>query len=683
MKNFKTALALMTAALLALALFATPSSGISLATVGPPTDNDGANLELRPAGGSYDTGTVIEILGNFTSATAGQAVTLYKEDGAGTNNYEIEEVDTSANSSGNAYFHPTVDSGTRRYFAQDASGRQTELQAVTGNTPVPQTGTLNAPTNSGKTWTSKFTPGVSGKSVELQIQRIYTHEVSDVDAVDPSLSKTKRVGPWKTIATGTQNAAGETTFTLASPYPYRVPHRYRVISGSATSCEQTDNSLPTTCQVFGLPLTTPKSTGLSAVYFNTNEGHAVDTRSRYFEGEFSMTADTKGLGCSDVPTMKFSTMKGRGNYSWSFKRKSYTLKLGDSTSLCGMGASKKYALVSQDYDKSFLRNALAQYVGKQVMRTPEWVPDSKPVDLYLNGKYLGNYLLVERIAIASDRVAINELNGNDQAENTEPGITGGYILEWDFRAADGGSSAPDRYMNIGTRGLLGIKEPEDDRDREGVNTGKGISTAQKNYITDFVDNCDNKLFGSGFTHDTNGWKACIDEASAVDYYIAMEYMKPVDGNMWASVYMYKPQNGKLHLGPLWDFDLAAGSATRSGNVASSSGFYLRNNLGVSAQQSSKTWFNRLNEDPDFRNAVDARWNAVKGTVNPGTFLDGQKSIIQSSANTSFSNAPNGASHSYRISDYQVIKGSSWTSDFDYLRSWATSRKTWLSGSTGF
>ena len=89
------------------------------------------------------------------------------------------------------------------------------------------------------------------------------------------------------------------TFTLASPYPYRVAHRYRAASGTAKSCEQTKTATPTTlCQVFGLPQTTPKSTGLSAVYFNTNEGHAVDTRTRYFEGEFSMTADYKGLGCS-------------------------------------------------------------------------------------------------------------------------------------------------------------------------------------------------------------------------------------------------------------------------------------------------------------------------------------------------------------------------------------------------
>ncbi len=45
----------------------------------------------------------------------------------------------------------------------------------------------------------------------------------------------------------------------------------------------------------------------------------------------------------------------------------------------------------------------------------------------------------------------------------------------------------------------------------------------------------------------------------------MEYLKPVDGNMWASVYMYKPRGEKIHFGPLWDFDLATGSATRAGN----------------------------------------------------------------------------------------------------------------------
>ena len=83
----------------------------------------------------------------------------------------------------------------------------------------------------------------------------------------------------------------------------------------------------------------------------------------------------------------------------------------------------------------------------------------------------------------------------------------------------------------------------------------------------------------------------------------MELMKPVDGNMWASVYMYKPRNGKLFFGPLWDFDLATGSANRAGNVVSPSSWYLRNTSGSRRSSRRKTWFNRLNEDPDFRSAV--------------------------------------------------------------------------------
>ena len=103
-------------------------------------------------------------------------------------------------------------------------------------------------------------------------------------------------------------------------------------------------------------------------------------------------------------------------------------------------------------------------------------------------------------------------------------------------------------------------------------------------------------------------------------------MKPVDGNMWASVYMYKPRGGKLHFGPMWDFDLAAGSANRAGNVVSSSSFYLKNNLGVSAQQDTsngKTWFNRLNEYPSFRAAVADRWDEIQGSWTSTGYMDAQ------------------------------------------------------------
>jgi hypothetical protein len=312
-----------------------------------------------------------------------------------------------------------------------------------------------------------------------------------------------------------------------------------------------------------------------------------------------------------------------------------------------------------------------------------WTPQSRPVDLYVNGSYRGNYLLIERIAIQGPKTndpldpADKQLSPRldlDELNSTSSDVTGGYILEWDFR------KGADYNAYLGSdSGYVGVKEPENDYGRTGSSTGngenthEGINQAEKDYISDYLNDADSALRGSSC--QSTSWTNFIDQASAVDYYIAMEFMKPVDGNMWASVYMYKPKGEKIHFGPLWDFDLAAGSANRAGNVVSSSGFYLRNNLGVSAQQSSNTWFNCLNKRSSFRAAVKARWNAVKNSIDTNSFIDTQAGIISSSANTSYSSGP--SSHSYRISQYQTIK-SNWSSDVSYLRGWASGRKSWLS-----
>ncbi|MGZ5369061.1 MAG: CotH kinase family protein, partial [Aeromicrobium sp.] len=121
-------------------------------------------------------------------------------------------------------------------------------------------------------------------------------------------------------------------------------------------------------------------------------------------------------------------------------------------------------------------------------------------------------------------------------------------------------------------------------------------------------------------------------------------------------------------------DLGLGSATRAGNVVSPTGWYLRNVLSISAKQSSKTWFNRLNEDPEFRSAVAARWNVLYPTLSSSTYIDQQKSIMAASAAENYKRW----SYSKRISSYQVIKGS-WSADVAYVKSWMSDRRSWLNG----
>lgn len=696
MKSLRTILVAIMATFGLLASLAVSTSAVGLAGLVPTGSKGGGYFYTNPAEPGLQEGQAVTLAANFASGVSGKNVTFYRQLPAGNPAGDFTEfLVKTANSNGNAYIDNYVVSGDQNWFARVDANNETEVELLTPTAPPPPdgNGTLNPITGNGKTVTAHFNTPTPGAATTLQIQRIPTAETNEVNSTNPSNPADSTAGPWKTIETGTQNSAGDTTFNLPSPYPYRVTHNYRALSVTTT----------TPPVAFGLGQVTPKVSGLSALYVNTNEGHAVDTRSRYFEGEFSMTASTKLPECAAVATTKNSIIKGRGNYSWSFPRKSFTLKLGKKTDLCGMGISSKWALISNDYDKTFMRNSLAGYVGSK-LDGMAWTPKSKPVDLYLNGSYRGNYLLIERISIDPARVNIPELKAGDgkkdcngvvqasgqavnpaHPNNVDPCVTGGYLLEWDFRK--GGDF--DAYLGSDS-GYVGVKDPEFDYNREGVKTNAGISPQQKTYINTYLNKVDNVMRGSSTTfRGANGWRKYIDEASAVDFYIAQEYMKATDSNMWASVYMYKKRDsvagagdGKLIMGPLWDFDLSSGSRDPccQGNVESSSGFYLKYdlNLGGNGQQSnSPTWFALLNRDPAFVTAVKNRWNAIYAGFNPVGFLDARKSVIATSAAQTFS-----AFGYNTISGYQVNKGS-FNADVSYLRSWANSRRSWLNSTSGF
>jgi hypothetical protein len=519
----------------------------------------------------------------------------------------------------------------------------TALAAPPGPTGVLDAITSNSSGTQAKA-TAHFTPADKGQKVKLQALTIVTKNTDEV-----------KTAQWKTLETGKEDADGDVTFDLDDPL--EVAHSYRAVTDDDD--EVTSNEV-----TFAAPATT-KSTGLSTLYFNTNEGRSVNTRSRYFEGEFSMTGSSALPECQPVKTQPLATMKGRGNYSWSFSKKSFTLKLDKKTDLCGMGKSKKWALIAGAYDRSLLRTSAAFDLGSK-LKNMAWTPQAKPVDLYVNGSYRGSYMLVERITIDENRVDIDELvNGPEEdptgANDKEPNITGGYILEWDFR------KSADHNVTAGKRGWVGIKEPEDEDD------DTGITKAQVHYVNTYLDATDKALYGSSWKSDTKGWKKYIDEKSAVDYFIAQEIMKPVDGNMWASVYMYKARNGKLFFGPMWDYDLAAGSADRAGGTKSPTGWYVKNNTRTTAKQASSTWFVRLNDDPDFQKAVKARWNEVYPQLKTeDAFLASQRAVIAKSADANFDKW----SVKSHMSAAQVVKGS-WSKEVSYLRDWLKDRISWM------
>ena len=95
-------------------------------------------------------------------------------------------------------------------------------------------------------------------------------------------------------------------------------------------------------------------------------------------------------------------IRGRGNATWLWEKKPYSLTLSKSADLLGMGAAKEWILLTNAPDPTHLRNKIAYDLAAEVGLL--YSPESNWVDLYLNGEYTGLYLLTERNEIHPQRI---------------------------------------------------------------------------------------------------------------------------------------------------------------------------------------------------------------------------------------------------------------------------------------
>jgi CotH kinase protein len=274
-------------------------------------------------------------------------------------------------------------------------------------------------------------------------------------------------------------------------------------------------------------------------------------------------------------------IRGRGNSTWSLDKKPYRVRLGDAQALLGMPSSRHWVLLANHADKTLLRNDVTFELGRSLGMA--WTPRSRDVQVRLNGRYDGVYQLVEHIRIASDRVNIDELEPEITAGAA---ITGGYLLQIDELSRGNARCFTTRIAQMTVCG-------EDPEELE-------VLPAQRNYIAGYVQTAEDALYGAEFASPTRGYAAHIDVDSAIQYYLASELVKNVDGNLRRSTYLWKPRGGKLHFGPLWDFDLAIGNAAYFG-ATDAQGWYIR----------SAPWFTRMFEDPRFADRVAATWREMK------------------------------------------------------------------------
>ncbi|MCQ2587897.1 MAG: CotH kinase family protein [Treponema sp.] len=303
-------------------------------------------------------------------------------------------------------------------------------------------------------------------------------------------------------------------------------------------------------------------TGLPVIYLSTDTGKPIVSRDRYVKGKIKIGNKT------------YTTeIKGRGNTSWGqMPKHSMNIKLEKKASLLGMSESKKWVLVCNYGDKTLLRNQYMTYLGEKVFNRLQWSPHYKQVHVYINDKYDGVYLFGERIDVAKNRIVTGDK---------------GFLVEMNRREDEPFSFRTDHDVSIC------LKDP------------KIADRTEQARIRKIFRDAENALFGKNFTDPKTGWRAYFDETSFIDWYLLHEYSKNIDSAWFSSIYLYYNSNdGKIHMGCLWDYDLGFGNVTDN-NCNIPTGFYIRD---------KNVWYKQMFKDPEFVKKVVARWNSKKGAV---------------------------------------------------------------------
>ncbi|MBP7506434.1 MAG: CotH kinase family protein [Prolixibacteraceae bacterium] len=316
----------------------------------------------------------------------------------------------------------------------------------------------------------------------------------------------------------------------------------------------------------------------------------------------------------------------RGNSSLSFNQKQYTLETRDASgqnldaTLLGMPAENDWVLYAPYNDYSLIRNVIAYHLWNMM---GYWAPRTKMVELVLNDDYQGVYVLTETIKKDDNRLNISKLNPTDTSGLE---LTGGYIMRIDVSNNDDDLTFNSKVKGIGTVANKTVTwlhhYPKPDE----------IHPLQTEYIRKYIDTVELLIQSPEYADPVNGYSKFIEVQSFVDYFIHSELALNADGYK-RSAYFYKEKmkndgtGGKLHAGPVWDYNLAFGICNFcNGNKINSWGYE-----GCETNPTPAMW-QRLIQDPAFCNEVKCRYKELRDNILSEeylySFIDNQASLLQ-------------------------------------------------------
>lgn len=348
--------------------------------------------------------------------------------------------------------------------------------------------------------------------------------------------------------------------------------------------------------------------GTLPVLFINTEGHRdIVSRDKadYLQADYWLDnmgiEGVKPIGSKDAPLR--TLIKGHGNYTWrNYPKKSYRLKLDDKQPLMGMPKNRHFVLLAH-YDDFLARmkNTMGFELSRRIGLA--YTPAQQPVELVINGKYMGLYFLTEKVRVGKQRVNIEEQSDYE----TDPAkITGGWLLEIDNNPNPGEyiymEEKYDSYNNALDTMAVSYLCPEE------------LSSVQESWLKNYLKQVNAAIY----TADKNSteWERYIDIDTLAMFYIVGEIMDDMEC-FAGSCYMYKRmgEDTKLIFGPVWDF----GNSYQRWAIYGDTQF----NKFIYEQPSvfNSSWIEEISKFPHFQEVLRQHWREFYGSGFNGLDID--------------------------------------------------------------
>lgn len=258
----------------------------------------------------------------------------------------------------------------------------------------------------------------------------------------------------------------------------------------------------------------------------------------------------------------FTTLKGRGNATWHYDKRPYSLKLSGDGNLLEMGSAANWILLANAYDETNLNNKLVLDLASRVGL--QWTPESRWVDLYLNGEYSGLYLLTEKVEIHDNRLNIDTNSGD-------------FLCKIDLNRR--WDTLRNPFLSEAGR-TIEISSPEIPAASEQIEIEQLVNQMEQTLLSE--------------TDLRNS--SIIDLDSWVRRYLIDEIAGNIDSDLASSYFYY--HDGVFFAGPVWDYDMVFGNSDRNRNAHS---FIARNEKKsatilspyYSALYANESFYNRM------------------------------------------------------------------------------------------